>query len=125
MPRWGRAQDRQSVHWQRVLTPHKQTSGLDQVALAEEVAHYLEVSKQQGMAGNGNVTSNVSDSSMDATQCNSYRPITVLPVTSSLQLSSCLNKAFTPHDHQIAFGLEHSRNNPLLALTAPEKAALA
>jgi hypothetical protein len=46
----------------------------------------------------GNVTSIFKGGSMDATQCNSYRPITVLPVIDKLfaaVLTERLNKTFT------------------------------
>jgi hypothetical protein len=58
-------------------------------------------------------------------QCNSYRPITVLPVIDKLfaaVLTERLNKTFTPHDHQSAFRKGHSTLDPLLAFTAREAA---
>jgi hypothetical protein len=58
----------------------------------------------------GNVTSIFKGGSMDATQCNSYRPITVLPVmTNSLQQSSqTTEQNVHTHDHQSAFREGHS-----------------
>jgi hypothetical protein len=91
--------------------------------VTEPVQPGLDIRAGSSRMAQGNVTSIFKGGSMDATQCNSYRPITVLPVmTNSLQQSSQTTEQ-NVHTARSPVSVQErgSTLDPLLAFTALEK----